>query len=205
MDLKNRFGNVETNRRDRLHICLLQIVVTSAATTSWALTCRWRSRPQHQDRKYLKRPSALLPIGSRMIAGNDCVTGSSFSSTRTICGGSQRCVNSTQADYSQATREFQLHQLFFLGERDCRDTWSILMCGFVCAKRKMMPCDLTIRLAAASVALVLVLVQELPALAQSQGEPASDANSEAPKADVRSQRCAPLSRRRLPHPGAGCC
>src|SRR5467141_2305028 len=50
VDLKNRLGNIETNRRDRLHAHLLPIVVTPSATTSMALTCRWRSRPQHQDR-----------------------------------------------------------------------------------------------------------------------------------------------------------
>src|SRR6266436_2365383 len=48
VDLKNLLGNIETNRRDRLHAHLLPIVVTPSATTSMALTCRWRSRPQHQ-------------------------------------------------------------------------------------------------------------------------------------------------------------
>src|ERR1700694_5919198 len=31
---------------------LLRIVVTSTATTSLALACRWRSRPQHQNRNF---------------------------------------------------------------------------------------------------------------------------------------------------------
>jgi hypothetical protein len=37
-----------SSRRDHLHAWFLRIVVTSTATTSLALTCRWRSRPQHQ-------------------------------------------------------------------------------------------------------------------------------------------------------------
>src|SRR5262252_9865134 len=48
VDLKNRLSDVETDRRDPWHAALLRIVVTPAATTSMALTCRWRSRPQHQ-------------------------------------------------------------------------------------------------------------------------------------------------------------
>src|SRR6516162_7039316 len=50
VDLKNRLRDVETDRRDPLHAALLRIVVTPAATTSMALTCRWRSRPQHHNR-----------------------------------------------------------------------------------------------------------------------------------------------------------
>src|ERR1700751_4601298 len=50
VDLENRLGNVETDRRHTLHADLLQTVVTPLATTSMALTCRWRSRPQHQKR-----------------------------------------------------------------------------------------------------------------------------------------------------------
>src|SRR6516162_264958 len=49
VDLKNRLRDVETDRRDPVHAALLRIVVTPAATTSMALTCRWRSRPQHQE------------------------------------------------------------------------------------------------------------------------------------------------------------
>src|SRR6266446_6708359 len=48
--LKNRLGDVETNCCDRLHACLLRIVVTPSATTSVALTCPWGSRPQHHRR-----------------------------------------------------------------------------------------------------------------------------------------------------------
>src|SRR5262245_38967055 len=47
--LKDRLSNIQTNRRDRLHAWLLRIAVTSTATTSLALACRWRSRPQHQN------------------------------------------------------------------------------------------------------------------------------------------------------------
>ena len=50
MNLEDRLGDIETDRCDRLHAWLLRIVVTSTATTSLALTCRWRSRPQHQVR-----------------------------------------------------------------------------------------------------------------------------------------------------------
>src|SRR4029077_15556669 len=54
VDLKNRLRDVETDRRDAVHAALLRIVVTPAATTSMALTCRWRSRPQHQKRTCLE-------------------------------------------------------------------------------------------------------------------------------------------------------
>src|SRR6516165_9929770 len=57
VDLKNRLRDVETDRRDPVHAALLRIVVTPAATTSMALTCRWRSRPQHHCRTYWMRPS----------------------------------------------------------------------------------------------------------------------------------------------------
>src|SRR5271156_2110256 len=50
VNLKNRLGDVETDCRDRLHGWLLRIVGASTAPTSMALTCRWRSRPQHQKR-----------------------------------------------------------------------------------------------------------------------------------------------------------
>src|SRR2546429_1677215 len=52
VDLKNRLGDVETDCRDRLHVWLLRIVGASTAPTSMALPCRWRSRPQHQDRTH---------------------------------------------------------------------------------------------------------------------------------------------------------
>jgi hypothetical protein len=48
--LKDRLGDVETDCRDRLHNWLLRIVGALTAPTSMALTCQWRSRPQHQLR-----------------------------------------------------------------------------------------------------------------------------------------------------------
>src|SRR5208282_2549556 len=50
VDLKDRLRNIETNRRDRVHVQLPQILAAPSATTSMALTCQWRSRPQHQKR-----------------------------------------------------------------------------------------------------------------------------------------------------------
>src|SRR5450756_2684842 len=50
VDLENRLGDVETDCRDRLHAWLLQIVGALTAHTFMALTCRWRSRPQHHKR-----------------------------------------------------------------------------------------------------------------------------------------------------------
>jgi hypothetical protein len=38
--------------RDGLHGWLLRIVGASTAPTSMALPCRWRSRPQHQNRNF---------------------------------------------------------------------------------------------------------------------------------------------------------
>src|SRR5450830_1570119 len=54
VDLENRLGDVETDCRDRLHAWLLQIVGALTAHTFMALTCRWRSRPQHH--KQTSRP-----------------------------------------------------------------------------------------------------------------------------------------------------
>src|SRR6202022_3023274 len=50
VDLKNRLCDVETDCRDRLHVWLLRIVGALKAPTCMALPCRWRSRPQHQER-----------------------------------------------------------------------------------------------------------------------------------------------------------
>src|SRR4029077_4069542 len=58
VNLKNRLGDVETDRCDRVHALVLAIVVTPKATTPVALTCRWRSRPQHQQ---LTPGSSLVP------------------------------------------------------------------------------------------------------------------------------------------------
>ena len=48
VDLEYRLGDIETDCRNRLHAWLLQIVGALPAPTFMALTCRWRSRPQHQ-------------------------------------------------------------------------------------------------------------------------------------------------------------
>src|SRR5437667_6345940 len=53
MDLKNHLCDIETNCRDRLHGLAPPNQVTPLATTVVALTCRWRSRPQHQKRTRL--------------------------------------------------------------------------------------------------------------------------------------------------------
>src|SRR5262249_30988625 len=53
VDLKNRLRDVETNCLDRLHVRLLRIVRASPAPTPMTLTCRWRSRPQHQKRTFV--------------------------------------------------------------------------------------------------------------------------------------------------------
>ena len=50
VNLKNRLRDIETDCRNRLHDWLLRIVGALTAPTSMALTCRWRSRPQHQKR-----------------------------------------------------------------------------------------------------------------------------------------------------------
>src|SRR5262245_47628324 len=66
MNLENRLGDIETNRRDHLHGWLLRIVATSTATTSLALTCRWRSRPQHQLRTHAAQQSLYTDRSSPM-------------------------------------------------------------------------------------------------------------------------------------------
>src|SRR5262249_602325 len=62
MNLENRLGDIETNRRDHLHGWLLRIVATSTATTSLALTCRWRSRPQHHKPTFVRRSGWACPV-----------------------------------------------------------------------------------------------------------------------------------------------
>src|SRR5512144_555977 len=49
MHLKNRLRNIETDCLNRLH-GLFSIGGALTAPTFMALTCRWRSRPQHQKR-----------------------------------------------------------------------------------------------------------------------------------------------------------
>src|SRR5262245_7948361 len=50
--LKTRLGDVETDCLNCLHVWLLSIVGALTAPTFMALTCRWRSRPQHQKRTF---------------------------------------------------------------------------------------------------------------------------------------------------------
>src|SRR5207245_3772374 len=57
VNLKNRFCDIETNCRDRLHGLAPPNQVTPLATMVVALTCRWRSRPQHQQRTSAARGS----------------------------------------------------------------------------------------------------------------------------------------------------
>src|ERR1019366_10213764 len=60
VDLENRLGDVETDCRDRLHAWLLQIVGALTAHTFMALTCRWRSRPQHHKRTHAPQQTESL-------------------------------------------------------------------------------------------------------------------------------------------------
>jgi hypothetical protein len=60
MDLEYRFGDIETDCRNRLHDWLLQIVGALTAPTFMALTCRWRSRPQHHKRTHAPQQKASL-------------------------------------------------------------------------------------------------------------------------------------------------
>src|SRR4029434_8456242 len=50
VQLKTRLGDVETDCLNCLQVWLLSIVGALTAPTFMALTCRWRSRPQHQKR-----------------------------------------------------------------------------------------------------------------------------------------------------------
>src|SRR5262245_9281132 len=60
VDLKNRLCDVETDRRNRLHVWLLRIVGALTATPSMALMCRWRSRPQHQVQTHCTAANSVL-------------------------------------------------------------------------------------------------------------------------------------------------
>src|SRR6187551_2806367 len=60
MHLKHRLRNIETDRCDRLHDCLLRIVGALTAPTSLALMCRWRSRPQHHKRTSAPHTSGIV-------------------------------------------------------------------------------------------------------------------------------------------------
>src|SRR5580704_19610728 len=62
MNLKDRFRDIETECRNHLHIWLLRIVGALPAPTSVALTCRWRSRPQHQKRPFSYREHRRVSV-----------------------------------------------------------------------------------------------------------------------------------------------
>src|SRR5271169_6760480 len=59
---------MKTDCGDRLHGSLLGIVGALTAPTSVALSCRWRSRPQHQTRKsaLATATSAIPPIATKL-------------------------------------------------------------------------------------------------------------------------------------------
>src|SRR5664279_6012222 len=60
VDLEHRLGDIETDCCDRMHAWLLQIVGALTAPTFMALTCRWRSRPQHHKRTHAPQQTAYL-------------------------------------------------------------------------------------------------------------------------------------------------
>src|SRR6266540_4431623 len=68
VDLKNRLGDVEADCCDRLHIWLLRILGASTAPTSMALPCRWRSRPQHQQRTHVVQQRTRVAVGTRVAS-----------------------------------------------------------------------------------------------------------------------------------------
>ena len=91
VDLKNRFGNVETDCRDRLHDWLLQIVGPLTAPTSMALACRWRSRPQHQNRTNAVQQRHIFKfvlVASRNRTGGN-ITGVSFFKKKLVASTKQ--------------------------------------------------------------------------------------------------------------------
>src|SRR5262249_31326350 len=63
--LKDRLSDIKTDCCDRLHAWLLRIVGASTGSTSMALACRWRSRPQHQ-----KRPHAVQHTVTSLLRWN---------------------------------------------------------------------------------------------------------------------------------------
>src|SRR5215468_11192174 len=72
VDLKHRFGDVEADCGDRLHAWLPKTATAPTAITSWALTCRWGSRPQHQQRTLYGLRGPVLGLGERVTKGAPC-------------------------------------------------------------------------------------------------------------------------------------
>src|SRR5215472_3777477 len=69
--LKDRLSDIKTDCCDRLHTWLLRIVGASTGSTSMALACRWRSRPQHQKRTYAVQQKMSYSISSLARCRND--------------------------------------------------------------------------------------------------------------------------------------
>src|SRR5207253_7737687 len=90
---KDRLCDVETNCCDRMHVWLLRIVGALAAPTSMALTCRWRSRPQHQVRMVsLYNRAVNEPLFAELSAWLTQAGLAGASETDILSGFCERCV-----------------------------------------------------------------------------------------------------------------
>src|SRR5262249_10385203 len=97
--LKDRLSDIKTDCCDRLHAWLLRIVGASTGSTSMALACRWRSRPQHQYRTHAAQQdcSAIL---DHTIRSNPSPTRRTF-----VTLGTKKCVGAiAQPSSAQRTR-----------------------------------------------------------------------------------------------------
>src|SRR5262245_21030779 len=83
VDLKHRFSNVETDRRDRLHAWLPNTATAPAAIASMALTCRRGSRPQHHQRTPGLRAGTERPTQPASVVG-PVGTAANLTSSRAI-------------------------------------------------------------------------------------------------------------------------
>src|SRR5450631_798958 len=83
VNLEYRFGDVETDCCNRLHTWLLQIVGALTAPTFMALTCRWRSRPQHQKRTWRQIRAMSTFLKYRIWPFAFAVRGDALSQTET--------------------------------------------------------------------------------------------------------------------------
>src|SRR5262249_1065040 len=91
--LKDRLSDIKTDCCDRLHAWLLRIVGASTGSTSMALACRWRSRPQHQKQIYAvqqiragdwilaARPSSTWPRSASAVLPRETRRGVGFFAT----------------------------------------------------------------------------------------------------------------------------